>query len=314
VVAFIVRRVGQAIIVLLGVTVVVFILIHLIPGGEARAVLGLQAPPSEVRQFNRVNGFNKPLPEQYIIYLKNLLEGNLGYSYAQNQTVVALLDTDLPKTAVLVGIAFFIALIVGVPIGFYQAQHRNRPADHTVTGIVLTFYSMPVFWVGLLLVMFLAVKLHLFPPEAPQGQTVGAILAQPRALVLPIATLALVILAAFSRFARSSAVENLAQEFVRTARAKGASDWRIMRRHVARNAMLPVITLVGLSFPAVVSGAVIVESVFNYPGMGLLFWNAAISHDYPVLLGVTVVVAVATVTGSLVADLLYAFFDPRIAY
>lgn len=311
---YIIRRLGQSIIVVFGVTVIVFVVIHLIPGGEARAVLGIQAPPEEVRAFVHANGLDKPLPEQYLIYIGRLLEGNLGYSYALNQSVNSLLASALAKTGVMVGIAFLLALVLGVPTGLYQASRRNRPIDHAVTGFVLVFYSMPVFWLGILLISLLAIHFHLLPPEAPQGQTVGAVLSDPRGLVLPVLTLCLVIVAAFSRFTRSAGIEALAQEYVRTARAKGVPEGRVLMVHVFRNAMLSVITLIGLSLPAVVSGAVVVESVFNYPGMGLLFWNAAISHDYPVLLGVTVVVAIATVGGSLLADILYAMADPRISY
>jgi peptide/nickel transport system permease protein len=143
---------------------------------------------------------------------------------------------------------------------------------------------------------------------------VGAVLSQPTALVLPVVTLAIVNIALFSRYMRSSAVETLVQEYVRTARAKGASEWRIVFHHVLRNSLLPLITLIGLSLPFALSGAVVVESVFNYPGMGLLLWNGAVTHDYPLLVGFTVVVAAATVLGSLIADLLYAVADPRVRY
>jgi peptide/nickel transport system permease protein len=173
---------------------------------------------------------------------------------------------------------------------------------------------MPLFWLGTLLILVFAVNSHLLPPEGPQGTTVGTLITQPRALILPVATLAIVTIALWSRYMRSSAVDNLVQDYIRTARAKGASEARVLFGHLLRNAFLPIITLVGLSLPAVLSGEVITESVFNYPGMGLLFWNAAISHDYPVLMGVTVVVGAATVIGSLLADLLYAVVDPRVRY
>lgn len=312
--SYILRRLLQAGVVLLGVSVIIFIIIHLLPGGPARGVLGIHATPAAVRQFMTANGYNKPLWEQYLLYLDRLFHGNLGFSYQQNESVDALLAQDLPKTGILVGAGFVIALIVGVPLGLFQASRRHHPSDHALTAIMFTGYSMPVFWIGIVLIVVFAVKTHLLPPEAPQGQTVSAILSQPLALILPVATIAVVTAAAFSRFARSAAVENLEQDYVRTARSKGASDLRILLGHVTRNALLPIITLLGLTFPAVISGAIIVETVFNYPGMGLLFWNAALSHDYPVLLGVTLVVGAATVVGSLVADLLYLVADPRISY
>jgi peptide/nickel transport system permease protein len=243
-----------------------------------------------------------------------LFQGNLGYSYHYNQSVSSLLGQNLPKSALLVGLAYAVALIVGVPLGLLQAVRRNRFSDYFLTGLSFVGYSMPVFWLGILLILGFAVGLHIFPAEGPQGATVGAVLSQPTALVLPVVTLAIVNIALFSRYMRSSAVETLVQEYVRTARAKGASEWRIVFHHVLRNSLLPLITLIGLSLPFALSGAVVVESVFNYPGMGLLLWNGAVTHDYPLLVGFTVVVAAATVLGSLIADLLYAVADPRVRY
>ena len=164
-----------------------------------------------------------------------------------------------------------------------------------------------------MLIMLFAVKVHVFPPVAPQGTAIQ-VLAHPLGLVLPVATLAFTSIAAFSRYLRSSLLDNLAEEYVRTARAKGAPRRVVLYRHVLRNALAPLITLIGLSLPGILSGALITETVFNYPGMGLLFWNSAQSQDYPVLLGVTIVIALGTVIGSLLADLLYAVADPRVRY
>jgi peptide/nickel transport system permease protein len=173
---------------------------------------------------------------------------------------------------------------------------------------------MPVFWLALLLIEVFAVQLHLLPPEGPQGATVGAVINQPPALVLPVATLTILTVALFSRYMRSAAIENLVQDYIRTARAKGVSQTGIVFHHLLRNSLIPIITLVGLSLPITISGAVVIESVFNYPGMGLLFWTSATTHDYPVMLGFTVVVAIATVVGSLLADIMYAVADPRVRY
>jgi peptide/nickel transport system permease protein len=213
-----------------------------------------------------------------------------------------------------VGLAYFVAIVIGIPLGLLQAVRRNKPVDYVATAAAFIGYSMPVFWLGILLILLFSVQLGLFPSEGPQGATVGAVLSDPAGMVLPVATLAIGAIALFSRYMRSSALENLVQDYVRTARAKGVSERAILRKHLLRNSLLPVITLLGLSLPAVLSGAVVVESVFNYPGMGLLFWNAATTHDFPLLLGFTLVIGVATVLGSLVADLLYAVVDPRVRY
>jgi peptide/nickel transport system permease protein len=311
---YVIRRLGQGIVVMIGVSIIVFTLIHLLPGGAARAVIGPRALPSELAAFNRANGLDKPLWYQYVHYVDQLLHGNLGYSYKQNQSVASLLASNLPKSMVLVGISVFFALAIAIPVGLFQAVRRNSLADHLITGAGFVAYSMPTFWLGILLILVFSVRLGFFPSEGPQGTTVGAVLADPRALVLPVATLATVTVAWFSRFMRASAIDSLVQDYIQTARAQGVAEWRILYRHVLRNSLLPIITLLGLSLPMILSGAVMTESVFNYPGMGLLFWNAAVAHDYPILLGFTIVVSTATVLGSFLADVLYAAADPRIRY
>jgi peptide/nickel transport system permease protein len=293
---------------------VVFVTIHLIPGGPARALLGPRATQSQIRAFIDQNGYNRPLPVQYLDFLGRLAHGNLGYSDYYNQSVNSLLAQDLPKTLVLVGASLIIALAIAIPLGILQAVKRNKPVDHLLTGLSFIGYSMPTFWVGILLITAFSVKLTLFPSEGPQGPTVASIFAQPGAMVLPIATLSIITIAQYSRFMRAAAVDNLVEDYVRTARSKGASERQLLRRHVFRNSVTPIITLIGVNLPFLVSGAVITETVFNFPGMGLLFWNAAQYHDYPTLLGVTVVIAIVTVIGSLLADILYAVADPRVRY
>jgi len=311
--AYLIGRVVQAIAVLFGVSVIVFIMIHLLPGGP-RAMLGIHATPPQVHAFLVANGYNKPVWVQYVTYIDHIFHGNFGYSDPNNETVLLLLQQNLPKSALLVGLSAAVSLIVAVPLGLLQAIRRNRLEDYVLTGGAFVGYSMPLFWLGTLLILVFAVNTHLFPPEGPQGSTVGTLLNQPRALVLPVTTLAIVTIALWSRYMRSSAVDNLVQDYIRTARAKGASETRVLFGHLLRNAFLPIITLIGLSLPALLSGEVITESVFNYPGMGLLFWNAATTHDYPLLMGVTIVVGAAVVVGSLLADILYAVVDPRVRY
>jgi len=312
---YLIRRVGQAIIVVLGVTFLVFILSRVIPGGEARAALGPRALPQEIAQFNRVNGFNLPLWDQFYQYLRNLLESfNLGYSYHYNQSVKALISERLPKTLVLVGISTVFALIVAIPLGVLQVVRRNKPVDYALTGVSFIGYSMPAFLLGQLLILYFAIDLRWFSVEAPQGATVGAILSDPRGLVLPVLTLSALTIAAFSRYMRSSMMEAMTQDYIRTARAKGARAWRVLFRHALRNALIPIVTLVGLSFPGIVGGALITETVFNFPGMGLLTTQAALQTDVPILLGTTFVASLATVAGSLIADILYAVVDPRVRY
>jgi peptide/nickel transport system permease protein len=312
--AYLLRRTGQAIVVVLGVMVVTFLMIHLEPGSAARATLGVKANAERISVFNAANGLDRPLAAQFVTFVKQAAEGDFGTSYSLHQPVSTLIAQRLPRDAVLLGLSTLLALAVALPMGIYQAVRRDRVADHVLTVVSFVLYSMPDFFFALLLVAVFSVQLHLLPSQAPQAESVGGILADPRALVLPVITLTLVSVAGFSRYMRSSAISTLAEDYVRVARAEGLPERLVLLRHVLRNSSLPVITVLGLSAPGIVAGAVIAESVFNYPGMGLLFYQAATSKDYPILLGSTLVVGVATVVGSLLADIAYSLLDPRIRY
>ena len=311
---YLIRRVLQAVIVVVLVCVVTFLLLHMLPGGPARAILGPRATPLQIQVFNHQNGYDQPLYEQFWRWFTGVLHGDLGYSYNLNENVGALIAQRLPKTITLMELSTAVALIVAVPLGIYQAMRRNTFGDYTFTGLSFVFYAAPSFFLGLILVQVFAIDLHWLPPEAPQGDSLGTILTNGAGLVLPIATLALITIASFSRYMRSSVLDNLSQDYVRTARAGGAGQARIIVVHILRNALIPLAALLGLSLPQLFGGALITESVFNYPGMGLLFWRQATVRDFPVLLGVTLVVAVATVLGSLLADITYAALDPRVKY
>jgi len=308
---FLLRRCAQAVVVLLLVSVIVFGLLHLLPGGPARAILGTHATPTNIAAFDRQNGLDSPVPVQYWHWLTGVLSGNLGFSYVQNESVSSLLAQRLPKTAFLAGVSVLLAVLLAVPVGFFQAVRRHRAGDYVVTTVTLVLYSTPAFWVAILLIDVLAVRLRVFPAEAPQG-SFSTLVSDPQALVLPVLTITLVTVAAFSRYIRSSVLDELAQDYVRMARSKGASRRVILFGHVLRNAAGPVVTLLGLSLPFIVSGTLITEYVFNYPGIGLLTFNAATSQDYPVMLGVVIVVGAATVVGSLIADATHAILDPRV--
>jgi peptide/nickel transport system permease protein len=312
---YLIRRVAQAIVVVFGVTLLVFVLEHVIPGGAAKAALGQRSTEAQIAQFNRANGYDLPIWQQFYNYCRDLiLHFDLGYSYKKNQSVASLIGEALPKTLVLVGIATIFAIVVAIPLGVLQVVRRNRPIDYALTGVSFVLYAMPAFLLGQLLIIYFAIDLGWFPTEAPQASTVAGILSDPRALVLPVVSLAAITIAAFSRYMRSSMMEAMTQDYVRTARAKGASERRVLFRHAMRNALIPIITLLGLTIPAIVGGAVITETVFNYPGMGLLTTQAAFNNDVPLLLGTTFVASIATVVGSLMADVLYAVTDPRVRY
>ena len=314
---FLLRRVLQSVVVILIVTVITFALLRAIPGNPAIAILGPNSfrNPGAIRQFDQQYGFDLPWYSQYWLWLRHLLAGNLGFSWKLNQSVASLLGGHLPKTIFLVGISTILALVLAIPIGVIQAVRRNRFVDHFFNGFSTVFYAMPAFLLGILLILVFAIKIPIFPPEGPQGEGLGSLFTNFNALVLPIISLTLITIALFSRYMRSSVLDNLTEDYVRTAKAKGASERRVLIRHVLRNSLIPIATLLGL-LPARRSspGALITESVFNYPGMGYLFYQSALNSDYPVLLGITIVVAVATVVGSLLADIAYAVLDPRVRY
>lgn len=313
-IGFVLRRLLQSLVVLLGVTAIVFILEHVIPGNLARAILGERATLREIAAFRRQNGLNEPVIVQYLAFLGHTFSGNLGRSYRLNQSVDSLVAHELPNDVVLVGSALLIALLVALPLGLAQAVRRNSLFDHTATGVAFVLYSIPSYCLGLVLIALLAIQAHVFPTEAPQATTFAGVLSDPRALVLPVSTLALVNVALFSRYMRSSAIDTLAEEYIRVARAKGTGRLQLIRRHVMRNSLAAVVTLLGLSLPAVITAGLIIEYIFNFPGIGLTYFTAAVNYDYPVMLGITVLVGFATVLGNLLADLAYALLDPRVRY
>jgi len=313
-IGYLIRRIIQALIVLFIVTVFTLALVHLFPGGPIRALLGPKASPEQVAYYNRLYGFDQPFFVQYGKWVDQLFHGNLGYSIRLNQTVASEIALYLPKTVILVGLGLLVSLIFGIPLGIYQAVKRYTVGDYALTGLSFLGYATPTFFVGLLLVEWFAIDVHLFPPFGPQGSTVGAVLSQPRALVLPVISYAFVLYALWSRFMRSSTMDNLVQDYVRTARAKGASERRVLWGHVFRNSLISIVTLLGLSLPTLVAGAIFIEVVFNYPGMGLAFYQAALNVDYATLLGFTLIATIATIVGNLLADIGYAWLDPRVRY
>jgi peptide/nickel transport system permease protein len=311
---YLIRRLLQTIIVTLIVTIITFVLLHLVPGGEIRAVLGLRATPAEIALYSKQWGFDQPLYTQYLKWLWQLMHGNFGFDIKQNAPVSTLLWQAFPRTLVLAFIGTAVGLLIGVPLGILQAVRRYTALDHIVTGIGFVGYGSPTFFVGLMLVNWLAVDLHIFPPFAPSSPTILGILSDPVALVLPVATYAFIAFALWSRFMRSSVLDNIVQDYVRTARAKGASEKRVLWGHIFRNSLITIVTLLGLQLPVIIGGSIFIEYVFNYPGMGLLFFNAALATDITLMLAITVLTTLLTIAGNLLADIGYAMLDPRVRY
>jgi peptide/nickel transport system permease protein len=312
---YLIRRIGQSIAVIVGVMVLTFIMIHMVPGSAARATLGVRATTIKIAIFNATYGLNEPLYKQFTNYVIQIFHGNLGTSYQLQQPVSTLIAQRLPRDMLLLGLSTVFALIIAVPLGIYQAVRRNRLSDNLLSATSFTLYSMPSFFLAILLIAVFAVQLRWLPPTIPGNDTsVGSLIADPSALVLPVLTLTLISIASYSRYMRASSIDTLAQDYIRVVRAKGLPERLVLSRHVVRNSILPVVTMVGLSLPTIVAGAVITEEIFSYPGMGLLFYQAATSHDFPILLGSTLIVGIASVVGNLAADIAYGILDPRIRY
>lgn len=313
---YIVRRVLEAIPALLGITIVSFLLMHVIPESPVRVLLGNHYTAARAAMLSKNLGLNKPLVVQYLIWLWKVLHGNFQYSYVFNQPVTKLIMQALPHTLELVALAVMLAHIGAIVLGTLMAYKANSVFDQVMTLVLYLLYSMPAFWLGILLIKLFAFHLGWFPsggivnPNDPNPNFWSYVYH----LVLPCVTLGLTSIAGWARYMRSAVIDSLVQDYVRTARSKGAAEFRVLFVHALRNSVLPLITLFGMSLPALMGGAVVVEEIFNYPGMGLLFWNAAGQTDYPVLLAIVVFLGAITILGNLLADILYALVDPRISY
>ncbi|WP_091464950.1 ABC transporter permease [Paenarthrobacter nitroguajacolicus] len=311
-VRYLLKRLGTSLIVVIGISIVVFVLLHFMAGAPGRSVLGPTASADAVDAFNREHGFDQPLPVQYLSYVSELLRGNLGQSFKLNQSVSDLLSDNAARSAMLSLAALVLAVIIAIPLGTYQATKRNSASDTVLTGVTFLLYASPQFFIALLAIEIFSIKLGIFPSQASQSNSPFVIFTDPVAMALPVLTLAASNIAVFARYQRSSTLDQLGQDYIKVARAKGVSERGIIRNHLVRNSSLPLITLIGVSVPSLLAGNLIVESVFNYPGLGLLFINSLQREDYPVLLAYTLIGGVLTVLGTLIADVVLAAADPRI--
>jgi peptide/nickel transport system permease protein len=309
---YLLRRLGASIIVVIGITLFTFGLLHAIFPSPAIVVLGSRANRVLIAAWNKQHGFDRPWLAQYWSYIWGLLHGNLGWSYKLNQSVGSLFAERWMRSLFLSGTALVLAIVIAIPLGIFQAVKRNTLGDYTLTSAAFVTYAMPSFFLGIVLIQIFAFWIPIFGFEASQNPSMLKIITDFHDMTLPIATLALVQLAAYSRYMRSQSMETLAQDYIKSARAKGLPERLVLWRHLARNASLPMVTLIGLSIPGLLAGNLITEAVFNYPGIGLLFINSLTTEDYNVLLAYTLIAAILTVIGNLVADVALTVADPRI--
>ncbi len=309
---YLIRRLATAIVVVLGITLVTFLMLHIVAPSPGQTVLGPKGTPAAIRAYNHLNGFDRPWYAQFGTYLNHLLHGNLGWSYKSNQSVNAIFGERAPLSAFLSGASLIVAIAIAMPLGIFQAVKRNTIGDITATTTAFVFYSMPVFLVALIMIQVFALSLNWVDPTVPQNQTLSGALSQFKDLILPIAALATTAVASYSRYQRSASLDVLAQDYIKVARAKGLSERLVYSRHLVRNASLPMITLIGLSLPILIAGNLLIEYAFNINGLGLTFVNALAGDDYNVLLSYTLLTAVLTVVGNLIADVALTISDPRI--
>jgi peptide/nickel transport system permease protein len=311
-IGYIVRRLGTAVIVVVGISILTFAMLHAIYPSPAIIVLGPKANVVAIADWNQANGFNRPWFVQYLSYMWHLLQGNFGYSYKLNQSVTSLFASRWQGSAYLSGVSLVIAVVIAFPLGIYQAVKRNTAGDYAATTAAFVLYAMPIYFLGFILIQIFALDLHWFGYGVNRTLNFWTALTDTRNLVLPVASLTLITVASFSRYMRSQSMDVLAQDYIRVARAKGLPERLVLGRHLVRNASLPMVTLIGLSIPGLLAGNLITEDVFNYQGLGLLFFSSLGTEDYTVLLAYTLLGALLTVIGNLIADVALTVADPRI--
>jgi ABC-type dipeptide/oligopeptide/nickel transport system permease component len=296
-------RIAAALLVMLGACTLVFLLIHLVPGDPVEAMLGETAHPADREAMRRALGLDAPLWRQYVDYLGGLVQLDMGESLRDQRPVSAILGERLPATLMLAVASLLLAVAIAVPLGVIAAHHHNSTLDSLVMGFSLLGVAVPNFWLGPLLILVFSLWLGLTPVSGMQ---------HPASLILPAVTLGTGLAAVLARMVRSSVLEVLAEDYVRTARAKGLSERAVMRRHALRNAWLPVLTLLGLQLGALLGGAVITETVFAWPGIGSLLIEAIQARDFPIVQGAVLLIAALYVLVNTATDLAYLLADPRV--
>lgn len=314
------RRLLQSLVVLAGLSVLLFTVLVYTPGDPVEIIAATQPDlePEDIAALRRYYGLDDPVQVRYVKWLRSMARGDLGVSRTYGQPVTRLMRQRLGNTLQLLAGAFVIAFTVGLGVGIYSALHQYSAVDYLATLLSFAGLAMPVFWLGILAILTFAVWLPVFPAGGMMTPGVqpgfSSLLDRLWHLVLPTAVLAFASTATWVRYSRSAMLEVIRQDYVRTARSKGLPEAMVTRRHALRNALIPIITLLALSIPAVLDGAVVTETIFSWPGMGLLLFQAVLGHDHAVAMAVLLFLAVATILANLLADVAYALVDPRIRY
>jgi peptide/nickel transport system permease protein len=312
---FIVRRILEAIPLLFGVAILSFIFMQLAPGGpDALFAKNGRMTPEQLANIRHSMGLDRPAHEQLVAWILNILRGDLGLSYSQFRPVSTVIWEVFPNTFLLMAAGLLLSLVAALFFGILAARKPYGFFDNVTSFISYFGLAMPVFWFGLMLQLLFAVRLGWLPSAGMHSPEGGGVLDLLRHLALPALTIGIGSIAGWSRYVRSSTVEEMSQDYVRSARAKGLSERRVMLGHVLRNSLIPLVTVVGIDVPLYLTGAVLTETVFSWPGMGRLFFDALTVRDYPILMGTLVLGAILIIIGNLIADLIYGLLDPRISY
>ncbi len=316
---YLVTRLLQIVPVLFAIVTIDFLIIHLVPGDPAIALAGPNANPDFIAAIHREFGFDKPLYEQYFIYILNLMQGNLGISVAQHRPVLDTILERLGPTLLLMLTAWFVSLGLGIYLGTKSGMRQGSLWDRSMSLFALTIYSIPVFWLSLMTVTLLALRFPVFPVSGMvdlryPSQGIGLVIDLGRHMVLPLISMVAFYMPQFYQLTRSGVVETLNEDFVTTLRATGLRQTPVFSRYVLKNASLPTVTLAGLWLGYALTGAVLIEVIFAWPGLGRLLFDSALARDYPVLLGVFIFASVMVVFVALITDLLYVYLDPRMRY
>ena len=317
---YLLRRLAQMLPTLLGITVFVFLIFNAMPGHPLSHMVDPSMSADDIAHRLDQLGYNNPLPHRYATWMKETLSGNLGYSTRYKRPVVDLIRARLGPTLLLTFSSMLISVVVAVPLGVLSATRQYSKTDYVFTVLAMGGVSIPIFFLGVVFIKFVSFDLGLLPlgGMVTAGRTHPNFLAYAldvgRHMIAPLAVLSVAGVASFMRFTRSSMLEVIRQDYIRTARAKGLSEKVVIYKHALRNAMIPVITMLGLTVPFLFSGAVLTETVFVWPGMGVLNLNALQQNDYPLLMGINLFFALMVLVGNLLADVLYAVVDPRIRY
>ncbi len=316
-ISYILRRLLVSIPILLGITLIVFFVASKMPGDAVLAMISTESPQAEdlIKLRRGQLGLDLPLYVQYFRWLLQLLQGNLGFSFQTGESVIDMLAARIPATIELMGTALCIAIVIGVAMGVVSALKQYSRIDYSFTFLGFAGISIPDFFLGMILVYLFAIEWHFFPTSgiSTAGDT-WSLTDNLRHLVLPAFALGLVRTATFMRYTRNSVLEVMNNDYVRTARAKGLSEWLVITRHILRNALIPVVTVIGLLLPVLFGGSVIIEMIFQWPGIGLMFIGAVTARDSPVIMGYVLFSAVIVQLSNLLTDIAYSFLDPRIRY